>query len=108
MDDGVRRGCPRRSGVRSPTRTDRPCSRYRLNAGILPIFSAGQGNTRAVVMMQPRDLQPGHFKNYAPEARSVATDFLAILKRLPLSFLPSVLREVADYDFKFPAERQAL
>ena len=59
-------------------------------------------------MMQPRDLQPGDFKNYAPEARSVATDFLATLKRLPLSFLPCVLREVADYDFKFPAERQAL
>jgi len=58
--------------------------------------------------MQPRDLKAEQFKNYAPEARSLATKYLLLLQRWPLSFLPSVLREIADYDFKFPAEREAL
>jgi len=58
--------------------------------------------------MQPRDLKAEQFKNYAPEARSLATKYLSLLRRWPLSFLPSVLREIADYDFKFPAEREAL
>ena len=30
------------------------------------------------------------------------------LQRLPLSFVPSLLREVIDYDFKFPPERKAI
>ena len=58
--------------------------------------------------MQPRDLKAEQFKNYGPEARSLATKYLLLLQRWPLSFLPSVLREIADYDFKFPAEREAL
>jgi hypothetical protein len=33
---------------------------------------------------------------------------LGALRQLPLSFLPSLLREVIDYDFKFPAERAAI
>ncbi len=33
---------------------------------------------------------------------------LDALQQLPLSFLPSLLREVIDYDFKFPAERNAI
>jgi hypothetical protein len=30
-----------------------------------------------------------------------------VLQQLPLSFVPSLLRELVDYDFKFPAERKA-
>ena len=33
---------------------------------------------------------------------------LGALQQLPLSFLPSLLRELIDYDFKFPAERTAI
>ena len=33
---------------------------------------------------------------------------LEILRQLPLSFLPSLLRESIDYDYRFPAEREAL
>ncbi len=33
---------------------------------------------------------------------------LGALQQLPLSFEPSLLREVIDYDFKFPAERSAI
>lgn len=58
--------------------------------------------------MLPADLKPEQFNGYPPEARKLVTNDLAALRRLPLSFLPSLLREVIDYDFKFPAERKAL
>ncbi|PYY11336.1 MAG: hypothetical protein DMG61_19295 [Acidobacteria bacterium] len=58
--------------------------------------------------MHPRDLTPEHFKSYAPEARNLATKYLPLLRRWPLSFLPSVLREIVEYDCKFPTEREAL
>jgi hypothetical protein len=54
------------------------------------------------------DLKPEQFSGYPPEARKLVTNDLAALQRLPLSFLPSLLREVIDYDFKFPAERKAI
>src|SRR5580693_4502813 len=58
--------------------------------------------------MLPRDLKPEHFKGYPSEARKLVTNYLGALQRLPLSFLPSLLREAIEYDFKFPAERRAL
>jgi hypothetical protein len=58
--------------------------------------------------MLPSDLKPDHFNGYPPEARKLATNYVAALRRLPLSFLPSLLREAIEYDFKFPAERRAL
>ena len=57
--------------------------------------------------MLPRDLKPEMFAGYAPEARKIVSQFLTILRKLPLSFLPGLLRELIDYDLKFPAERQA-
>ena len=58
--------------------------------------------------MLPGDLKPEQFNGYPPEARKLATQYLAALQRLPLSFLPSLLREVIEYDFKFPVERKAV
>ena len=58
--------------------------------------------------MLPRDLKPDQFKGYPPEARKLVTHFLAVLQELPISFVPSLLREAIEYDFKFPAERKAL
>ncbi len=58
--------------------------------------------------MLPRDLKPEQFRGYPPEARKLVTSYLETLQRLPLSLLPSLLREVIDYDFKFPPERKAL
>src|ERR1700758_1956922 len=58
--------------------------------------------------MQPSDLQPGHFAGYPPEARKLMTEHLDVLRRLPLSFVPSLLREAIEYDYKFPAERSAI
>jgi|HubBroStandDraft_6_1064221.scaffolds.fasta_scaffold17186_4 hypothetical protein len=58
--------------------------------------------------MPPIELKPEQFTSYPPEARKLVTNYLATLQRLPLSFLPSLLREAIDYDFKFPAERKAI
>ncbi|MBV9622507.1 MAG: hypothetical protein JOZ14_00840 [Acidobacteria bacterium] len=58
--------------------------------------------------MGPRDLKIEQFRSYPPLARKVAEQNLDALRGLPLSFLPSLLRELIEYDFKFPAERKAL
>src|SRR5579863_2903853 len=58
--------------------------------------------------MQPRDLQPEHFAGYPPEARKLVSDSLDVVRQLPLSFVPSLLREAIDYDYRFPAERRQL
>jgi len=58
--------------------------------------------------MLPSELKPEQFNGYPPLARKLATDHIATLRKLPLSFLPSLLREVIDYDYKFPAERRAI
>jgi hypothetical protein len=58
--------------------------------------------------MLPRDLNSDSFKHYPAEARKLATNYVPTLQQLPLSFVPGMLRELIDYDFKFPAERKAL
>ena len=58
--------------------------------------------------MLPSELKLEQFNSYPPLARKLATENLATLRKLPLSFLPSLLREVIEYDYKFPAERAAL
>ena len=58
--------------------------------------------------MLPNQLKPEHFSSYPPMARKLVIEKLAVLQTLPLSFLPSMLREVIEYDYKFPAERLAL
>ncbi len=58
--------------------------------------------------MLPRDLQADQFAAYPPEARKLIVAHLPALRELPLSFVPSLLREVIDYDFKFPVERSAI
>ncbi len=57
--------------------------------------------------MLPRDLKSLDFGSYPPEARKLVTSYLSTLQQLPLSFLPGLLRELIDYDYKFPAERTA-
>lgn len=58
--------------------------------------------------MFPRDLKAEQFAGYPPEARNLVVSHLKILQQLPPSFVPSLLREAVDYDFKFPAEQQAI
>lgn len=58
--------------------------------------------------MRPNNLQAKQFAGYPPQARKVVESHLAALRELPLSFVPSLLREIIDYDYKFPAERLAI
>jgi hypothetical protein len=57
--------------------------------------------------MLPRDLKAAQFSGYPTEAQRVVVHYLPTLQQLPLSFLPGLLRELIEYDFKFPAERKA-
>jgi hypothetical protein len=58
--------------------------------------------------MLPKDLTPASFAAYPPEARELATKQIALMQRLPLVFLPLLLRELVVYDWKFPSERADL
>ena len=58
--------------------------------------------------MLPRDLKPEQFNGYPPEAKKLVTNYLGVLRTVPLSFLPSLLREVIEYDYKFPPERRSV
>lgn len=55
--------------------------------------------------MLPQNLQADQFAGYPPQAKKLATTSLLAFQQLPLSFLAVLLREVIEYDFKFPAER---
>src|ERR1700679_569748 len=58
--------------------------------------------------MLPNQLSPDSFAAYPAEARQLAVQQIALLQRLPLAFLPLLLREMIVYDWKFPAERAEL
>lgn len=58
--------------------------------------------------MLPRDLKPEQFAGYPPEARGIVLANLDVLRKLPLIFLVSLLREILEYDYKFPRERAAI
>ena len=58
--------------------------------------------------MVPSQLKAEQFEAYPPEARQVATEQIALLRQLPVALVPLLLRELINYDWKFPAERKAL
>ncbi len=58
--------------------------------------------------MLPAQLNASQFDRYRPEARRAAIANVGLLQRLPLVFLPLLLRELIAYDAKFPAERKEL
>ncbi len=55
--------------------------------------------------MLPSSLQVDSFQRYPSQAQALASTHLALLQQLPLCFVPSLLREWIEYDYKFPAER---
>jgi hypothetical protein len=57
--------------------------------------------------MQPSDLKSERFDGYPPEARKIVINYLPTIRQLPLSFVPGLLRELINFDYKFPAERKA-
>ncbi len=58
--------------------------------------------------MHPSDLTADSFRGYPPQARQLASSQVALLRELPIAFLPLLLRELIAYDWKFPAERKEL
>jgi len=58
--------------------------------------------------MLPRDLKAESFAGYPPQARAIAAEHLQALQRLPMAFVPSLLREVIEFDYKFPIERSTI
>jgi hypothetical protein len=58
--------------------------------------------------MLPRELKPDDFKSYPPEARKLVLEHLGTCQNLPLAYLPNLLREVIEFDSRFPVERRAL
>ena len=58
--------------------------------------------------MQPRELTAASFKSLPPEGQALATTHVSSLQALPLVFAPILLRQIATYDWLFPAERGAL
>jgi hypothetical protein len=58
--------------------------------------------------MLPNELKADQFSAYPPQARQIAVSHIGLFQSLPLAFLPLLLRELAAYDWKFPAERKDL
>jgi hypothetical protein len=58
--------------------------------------------------MLPNQLTASSFAQYPPEAQKLSLEQIGLLQRLPLAFLPLLLRELIVYDWKFPAERKDL
>jgi hypothetical protein len=58
--------------------------------------------------MHPNDLKANQFSSYPPQAAQLAVDNLPLFRRLPEIILSILLREVIEYDWKFPAERKEL
>jgi hypothetical protein len=58
--------------------------------------------------MLPSELTADSFRGYPAQARQMAAAQVALLRELPVSFLPLLLRELISYDWKFPAERREL
>src|SRR5215831_6044935 len=56
--------------------------------------------------MRPPQLKPEHFASYPPLGREVAVRGIDLLRQLPLSFVPLLLREIINFDWNFPSERR--
>ena len=58
--------------------------------------------------MKPSALREQDFKAYPPKAKALAVAHLSLLRRIPLTLLPIFLRQLIDYDWRFPAEQNEL
>jgi hypothetical protein len=56
--------------------------------------------------MQPSQLKPEYFSSYPPLGREVAMREIDLLRQLPLSYVPLLLREISAYDWHCPPERR--
>src|SRR3954468_1986396 len=59
-------------------------------------------------MIAPQRLIPSNLDAYPPLARQAALDHLDLFREMPIPFLALLLRELINWDWKFPAERKEL
>ncbi len=59
-------------------------------------------------MLAATSLSSENFGSYPPQAQALVVHNLALLQKLPRTFLPLLLREVIAYDWKFPAEQDEI
>jgi hypothetical protein len=58
--------------------------------------------------MLPHDLKAESFAAYPPDAKALILSHLDVIRQLPLAFVPSLLRQIMEYDYSFPIERSAV
>jgi hypothetical protein len=58
--------------------------------------------------MDPRSLSAASFQSYDPLARKLACDHLELLRSLPLVLCAVMMREIINFDIRFPRERAAI
>ena len=58
--------------------------------------------------MNAAELKAADLTGYPPQGRALAAEYLAVLRELPFPYLVVLLRELAGFDWKLPAERQRL
>jgi hypothetical protein len=59
-------------------------------------------------MIAPQQLTPSSFDAYPPLARRAALEHIDLFHEMPTPFLALLLRELINWDWKFPAERKEL
>ena len=58
--------------------------------------------------MDPCSLSTASFQSYEPLARRLASDYLDLLRSLPLVLCAVMMREIINLDYRFPRERAAI
>jgi hypothetical protein len=58
--------------------------------------------------VSPLNLQVESFAGYPPQARALAIEHMEAIGRMPLLLAAAILRQIIQFDWSFPAERQQL
>lgn len=58
--------------------------------------------------MLPSELTAADFNHYPPQAQELAVQRLPLLRKLSVTFVPLLLEQIGEYDWKFPAEQDEI
>jgi hypothetical protein len=101
-------GCSSRRGLRQPRAIDRPGAEHWGDDGIFCGAGTRQTDQGTALAYAAKELHADQFSAYPAQAKRLAIAHVQALQQLPLSFLPGLLRQVIEYDYKFPAEQAAI
>jgi hypothetical protein len=59
-------------------------------------------------VLSAQTIDAPQLEKYPPEARRVAIAHLPLLRTLPSAFIPLLLQQIEEYDWRFPAERREI